>query len=112
MGRVPVSWLPARLPYVPTTYTTNTALPLKFCVAHARFSVTMGIRTMPWSEWMELDESFSSHQQIRTFRVNHCGKTVLCVLPAREDTSVKVAGGAEAGSWFLERPSCISSCSG
>jgi hypothetical protein len=61
----------------------------------------MGIRTMPWSEWMELDESFSFHQRIRTFRVNHCGKTVLCVLPAREDESVKVAGGAEAGSWFL-----------
>ena len=66
----------------------------------------MGIRTMPWSEWMELDESFSFHQRIRTFRVNHCGKTVLHVLPVRDDESVKVAGGAEAGSWFLQRLSC------
>ncbi|KAG6373174.1 hypothetical protein JVT61DRAFT_6792 [Boletus reticuloceps] len=60
------------------------------------YHVTMGIRTMPWSEWMELDESFLFHQRIRTFRVSHCGKTVLRVLPAREDESVKVAGGAEA----------------
>ena len=57
----------------------------------------MGIRTMPWSEWMELDESFLHHQRIRAFRVNHCGKTVLRVLPARENESVKVAGGADAG---------------
>ncbi|KAH0838754.1 hypothetical protein J3R83DRAFT_7128 [Lanmaoa asiatica] len=56
----------------------------------------MGIRTMPWTEWMELDESFSFYQRIRTLRVNHCGKTVLRVLPAREDESVKVAGGSEA----------------
>ena len=71
------------------------------------FSVTMGIRTMPWTEWMELDESFLLHQRIRSFRVNHYGKTVLRVLPAREDESVKVAGGGGAGSWFQERFSCI-----
>ena len=58
----------------------------------------MGIRTMPWSEWIELDETFLYHQRIRTFRVSQCGKTVLHVLPAREDESVNVVGGAEAGS--------------
>ncbi|KAF8555940.1 hypothetical protein OG21DRAFT_1476316 [Imleria badia] len=41
-------------------------------------------------------ESFSFHQRIRTYRVNHCGKTVLRVLPAREFESVKVVSGAEA----------------
>ena len=55
---------------------------------------------MPWAEWIELDESFSLHQRIRTFRVNHCGKTVLRVLPAREDERVRVAGGAEPGSFL------------
>lgn len=66
----------------------------------------MGIRTMLWSEWMELDGSFSIYQRIRTFRVNHCGRTVLRVLPPREDVSVKVAGGAEAGSLSLTSLSC------
>lgn len=65
---------------------------------------------MPWAEWIELDESFSLHQRIRTFRVNHCGKTVLRVLPAREDERVRVAGGAEPGSFSLESFSCIRAC--
>ncbi|KAN0101099.1 Protein of unknown function (DUF3445) domain containing protein [Tylopilus felleus] len=60
------------------------------------YHVTMGIRTMPWSEWIELDETFLYHQRFRTFRVSQRGKKILCVLPAREDESVKVVGGAEA----------------
>ncbi|KAG9310346.1 hypothetical protein JVU11DRAFT_9478 [Chiua virens] len=56
----------------------------------------MGIRTLPWTEWVELDGSFSSYQRIRSFRVHQCGKTVLQVLPAREDDSLKITGGAEA----------------
>ncbi|KAF9235876.1 hypothetical protein BU15DRAFT_89432 [Melanogaster broomeanus] len=53
----------------------------------------MGIRTMSWSEWMELDESFTFHQRIRSFRVRQCGETVLRVLPP--------LSGAEAAKELL-----------
>ncbi|KAH7884044.1 hypothetical protein F5I97DRAFT_1813849 [Phlebopus sp. FC_14] len=61
----------------------------------------MGIRTMPWNEWMELDSSFSRYQRIRAFRVRKCGDTVLRVLPPRDDEAVKVAGGADAAKELL-----------
>lgn len=57
----------------------------------------MGIRTMPWTEWMELDMSFSRYQRIRNLRVRTQGANVLRVLPPREDETVMVAGGSEAG---------------
>ncbi|KAF9229842.1 hypothetical protein BS17DRAFT_772007 [Gyrodon lividus] len=66
-----------------------------------QYHVTMGLRTMPWSEWMELDESFLFHQRIRNFRVCKCGETVLRVLPPREDDPIEVAGGAEAAKELL-----------
>jgi len=84
----PVTNLTSRPPIFNAFRVTNVRLRLP--------SVTMGIRTMPWSEWIELDESFSFHQRIRNFRVRKCGETVLRVLPPREDDSVEVAGGAEA----------------
>ncbi|OJA07677.1 hypothetical protein AZE42_01871 [Rhizopogon vesiculosus] len=33
------------------------------------YHVTMGIRTMPWSEWIELDSSYSYWHRVRKFRI-------------------------------------------
>lgn len=73
------------------------------------YHVTMGIRTMPWSEWIELDSKFVAYQQIRDARLRTGGKSVLQVLPSQsfsplragEDNReghecVNVTGGAEA----------------
>jgi hypothetical protein len=57
----------------------------------------MGIRTMPWSEWIELDSSYQTYQRIRSFRLRTRGRDVVRVLPTREDSTVKVLSGAEAG---------------
>jgi hypothetical protein len=57
----------------------------------------MGIRTMPWSEWIELDSTYPHWQRVRKFRVRTRGHDAVRVLPAREDESVKVQGGAWAG---------------
>jgi len=56
----------------------------------------MGIRTMPWSEWIELDSSYQTYQRIRSFRLRTRGRDVVRVLPTREDSTVKVLSGAEA----------------
>ncbi|KAG0699843.1 hypothetical protein DFH29DRAFT_27462 [Suillus ampliporus] len=56
----------------------------------------MGIRTMPWSEWIELDSTYPHWQRVRKFRVRTRGHDAVRVLPAREDESVKVQSGAWA----------------
>lgn len=66
-------------------------------VASSECRITMGIRTMPWSEWIELDSAYSHWQRVRKFRVHTRGHDAVRVLPAREDESVKVRGGAWAG---------------
>ncbi|KAG2148063.1 hypothetical protein DEU56DRAFT_783971 [Suillus clintonianus] len=60
------------------------------------YHITMGIRTMPWTEWIELDSTYSHWQSVRKFRVRTRGHDAVRVLPAREDESVKVQGGAWA----------------
>ncbi|KAJ8589892.1 hypothetical protein M405DRAFT_191594 [Rhizopogon salebrosus TDB-379] len=60
------------------------------------YHITMGIRTMPWSEWIELDSTYSHWQRVRKFRVRTRGRDAVCVLPARDDESVKIQGGALA----------------
>jgi hypothetical protein len=57
----------------------------------------MGIRTMPWSEWIELDSTYPVYQRIRSLRLRTRGRNVVRVLPLREDDILKVSGGAEAG---------------
>lgn len=52
---------------------------------------------MPWSEWIELDCTYLDYQRVRQFRLETRGKSVVRVLPLREDGIVKVSGGAEAG---------------
>jgi hypothetical protein len=63
---------------------------------YGEYQITMGIRTMPWSEWIELDSTYHHWQRVREFRVRTRGHDAVRVLPAREDESVKVQGGAWA----------------
>jgi len=58
----------------------------------------MGIRTMPWSEWIELDSTYSHWQRVRKFRIRTRGRDAVRVLPDRDDESVKIQGGAWAGT--------------
>lgn len=63
---------------------------------YGEYQITMGIRTMPWSEWIELDSTYPHWQRVRKSRVRTRGHDAVRVLPAREDESVKVQGGAWA----------------
>jgi hypothetical protein len=58
------------------------------------FSITMGIRSMPWPEWIELDSQFESYHRIKAERIATRGQDVVRVLP---ETPGLVGGGQEAG---------------
>ncbi|KIJ68855.1 hypothetical protein HYDPIDRAFT_125909 [Hydnomerulius pinastri MD-312] len=98
-------WTPQRFEYpeiTPCPHALQDVKPVPYRPFRwGEYHVTMGIRTMPWTEWMELDQSFSFYQRIRSFRVRKSGENVLRVLPSREDEAVKVAGGAEATKELL-----------
>ncbi|KAF9468807.1 hypothetical protein BDZ94DRAFT_542554 [Collybia nuda] len=55
--------------------------------------VTMGIRSMPWDEWIELDNQFEIYHRIRAHRIRTRGMGAICVLP---DNPGVVESGATA----------------
>ncbi|KAL0061391.1 hypothetical protein AAF712_011792 [Marasmius tenuissimus] len=48
-----------------------------------QYHVTMGIRDMPWADWVELDNDFASYFAIRNHRIHSRGEGVLQILPDR-----------------------------
>ncbi|KAF9259103.1 hypothetical protein L218DRAFT_1004180 [Marasmius fiardii PR-910] len=48
-----------------------------------QYHVTMGIRDMPWGEWIELDKDFPTYYAIRNHRLHSRGDNVLRILPDR-----------------------------
>ncbi|KAG6865724.1 hypothetical protein C0991_012370 [Blastosporella zonata] len=57
------------------------------------YHVTMGIRSMPWDEWIELDNEFEKYFRIRENRIRTRAETVIKVLP---DNPGVVSSGADA----------------
>ncbi|KZP13099.1 hypothetical protein FIBSPDRAFT_141100 [Athelia psychrophila] len=53
----------------------------------------MGIRTMPWDEWIELDDQFQSYHRIREHRAQTRGDKVVRIVPGRPGL---VCGGGHA----------------
>ncbi|KAI0081015.1 hypothetical protein K474DRAFT_1657199 [Panus rudis PR-1116 ss-1] len=62
------------------------------------YHVTMGIRSMPWDDWIELDCQFEHYSKIRERRIKDRGDHVLCTLPA---TPGKVAAAEPAARELL-----------
>ncbi|KAK0206070.1 hypothetical protein DFS33DRAFT_1312070 [Desarmillaria ectypa] len=48
-----------------------------------QYNVTMGIRNMPWEDWIELDDQFNTYHRICERRIRTQGENVVRVLPAR-----------------------------
>ncbi|EIW77884.1 hypothetical protein CONPUDRAFT_92213 [Coniophora puteana RWD-64-598 SS2] len=55
----------------------------------------MGIRSMPWSEWIEIDKEYAAYHRARKFRLQTRGREVVRVLDDRTE-GVQIRGGAEA----------------
>ncbi|KAK1219245.1 hypothetical protein PQX77_018052 [Marasmius sp. AFHP31] len=63
-----------------------------------QYHVTMGIRDMPWADWVELDNDFASYFAIRNHRIHSRGEGVLQILPDRPGivNSARHAGASRA----------------
>ncbi|KAK0231245.1 hypothetical protein IW262DRAFT_1343021 [Armillaria fumosa] len=61
-----------------------------------QYHVTMGTRSMPWEDWIEIDNTYARYQHIREHRINSKGNDVLRLLPA----SPGVKSGYGAGKHF------------
>ncbi|KAF8904254.1 hypothetical protein CPB85DRAFT_1317844 [Mucidula mucida] len=46
-----------------------------------QYHVTMGIRSMPWDSWIEIDNQFLRYHRIREHRIRTRGKDVVRMLP-------------------------------
>ena len=46
-------------------------------------SVTMGIRNMPWDEWIELDRDFALTHRVCDYRVQTLGEKLVQMHPAQ-----------------------------
>ncbi|KAF5388178.1 hypothetical protein D9615_000075 [Tricholomella constricta] len=57
------------------------------------YHVTMGIRSMPWDEWIELDNQYEKYHRIREYRIRTRGSGVIRVQP---DNPGLVKSGGEA----------------
>jgi hypothetical protein len=63
----------------------------------------MGIRSMSWGEWIELDDQYEAYHHIRKDRIECKGAELVKVLPPSvrvhegEDGPVRIGGGAEGG---------------
>ncbi|KAJ7272582.1 hypothetical protein B0H12DRAFT_1043714 [Mycena haematopus] len=65
------------------------------------YHVTMGIRSMQWGEWIELDDQYDAYYRIRKDRVERKGEKVVRVLPPTTRVCdggepVHIGGGAAA----------------
>ncbi|KAJ7027886.1 hypothetical protein C8F04DRAFT_1120971 [Mycena alexandri] len=64
------------------------------------YHVTMGVRSMQWGEWIELDDQYDAYHRIRKDRIKRKGQELVRVLPPStrvhdgEDGTVHIDGGA------------------
>lgn len=99
-NREPGDWIAEEFDYPeidPCPFPLKDMRPVPYrAFRYGEYQITMGIRTMPWSEWIELDSTYPYWQRVRKFRVRTRGHDAVRVLPATEDDSVEVQGGALA----------------
>ncbi|GJE84791.1 hypothetical protein PsYK624_008670 [Phanerochaete sordida] len=96
-ARAPGEWAPEPFAYPPVAPCREALAAVK-PVPYRPFKwgdyhVTMGIRSMPWDEWIELDRDFAHFHRIRARRIETRGEKLVQVLPERPGL---VKGGHDA----------------
>ncbi|KAH7869027.1 uncharacterized protein C8R40DRAFT_792183 [Lentinula edodes] len=90
-------WPPVTFSYPPVTPTSNPVnlkpipyRPFRWGAYH----VTMGIRDMPWDEWIETDYQMQSYYYIKKHRIATRGTNVVQILPDRPGVVKSASQGA------------------
>ncbi|KAG6901880.1 hypothetical protein C0995_007004 [Termitomyces sp. Mi166 len=90
-------WLPVTFQYPPVNASPQEPAKLKPIpyrpFRHGQYHITMGIRSMPWDEWIELDNEFEKCHRIKDHRIRTRGDRVIRVLPEKPGV---VGSGADA----------------
>ncbi|KAL0949821.1 hypothetical protein HGRIS_009857 [Hohenbuehelia grisea] len=81
------SWTPVDFAYpeiTPCTLDLADIKPIPYRPFRAGpYNVTMGIRSMPWDEWIEIDNTYPRYHRIRAFRLRTRGPKALAFHPAQ-----------------------------
>ncbi|KAF5381434.1 hypothetical protein D9757_009046 [Collybiopsis confluens] len=92
-------WDPVLFPYPPINASPNPMdlkpipyRPFRWGAYH----VTMGIREMPWDEWMELDDRMTAYFYIKKHRIATRGINAIRILPDRHDDNVQVKSASQS----------------
>ena len=65
------------------------------------YNVTMGIRSMPWLEWIQLDRDFETYMRVRERRVMEKASDLVITLPEARDAALECA--LELSSFVAKR---------
>ncbi|PPQ66283.1 hypothetical protein CVT26_010967 [Gymnopilus dilepis] len=95
-GREPGEWNPVKFNYPsvePSPYRISEIKPIPYRPFRwGAYHVTMGIRSMPWSDWIELDKGHAKYHEIKAHRMKIRGRAAVRVMDDQEI----VKGGSEA----------------
>lgn len=84
--RVPGEWTPRVFQYPPVPPCPLDLPDIKPILYRpfrwGQYHVTMGTRSMPWEDWIEIDNTYARYQRIREHRMNTKDGDVLRLLPA------------------------------
>ncbi|KAF8914122.1 hypothetical protein CPB84DRAFT_1741949 [Gymnopilus junonius] len=100
-GRQPGEWNPVKFSYpsieaCPQRLSEIKPIPYR-PFRWGAYHVTMGIRNMPWNDWIELDMGHGKYHEIKSHRMKIRGQAAVRVLGDQE----LVKGGAEAEYRFI-----------
>ena len=92
-------WRPCKFSYPTITPQTQSLTEIKEVPYRpfrpGAYHVNMGLRSMPWDDWIELDNQYQRYHTIRKYRIETRRDKLIGVL--RDDHNPQVRGGALAG---------------
>ncbi|KAI0723515.1 hypothetical protein C8Q76DRAFT_398233 [Earliella scabrosa] len=102
--RSPGEWTPVKFDYPriePSTEHFSTLRPIPYRpFKWGEYHVTMGIRSMPWDEWIELDREFEQYRRVCEYRIRTSGARVLQIHEAQP--GIVESGHAAAKEFMYE----------
>lgn len=95
--RAPGVWIPVdfqrppAIPYPDWDIETTDPIPYR-PFRHGPYYITMGLRSMEWDEWIELDNRFLEFHEIKKARIQERGEQCCRTAPEAYDAAVELLG--------------------
>ncbi|KAF2402628.1 hypothetical protein EJ06DRAFT_547880 [Trichodelitschia bisporula] len=79
---------PAAAPY--PNWDLHNTKPLPYRPFRSKYFVTMGLRTMPWDEWIELDSDYPKFHALKAARITERGERCCRTAPEAFDAAIEL----------------------